>query len=100
MENEALIIRLIQQDMKHHQLVAGLEHIGLNSDGIHYLQLMDIIAELMNTPKDKTGEEWYKVYLRFMNDVLNYPVNDNGKGLKILAELCYWQLVGVLAFEK
>lgn len=92
MQNKDLVIRLIQQDMKHHQLISNLESIGLRSDGIYYLELMEIISEIMQVPKDDIEDRWSNTYLHFMNQVSNYPVTSKGEGLMDLAEECYENL--------
>jgi len=46
MKNKDLIIQLIQEDMRHNQLVLNLDRIGLHSGGNYDLSLFEVIANL------------------------------------------------------
>ncbi|WP_439490770.1 hypothetical protein [Algoriphagus sp.] len=47
MDKELLIENLILQDLRHMQLIYGLEDIGFTEEGFYNLVLLASIAELM-----------------------------------------------------
>ena len=47
MENEELIIKLIQQDFKHLQLLLGIQKLGFDNDSNHFLGILDIVISLL-----------------------------------------------------
>lgn len=53
MHNKALVIRLIQQDLKHSQLTEQLRQMGWDDGGLYALDLMTLVAELMEVPPTK-----------------------------------------------
>lgn len=91
MKNERLIINLIQQDLKHNQLLSGLERIGLDGSDFHYLRILDIVSELMKVP-EQISDDWGKLYIKFMEQAIQYKMTSRGETLKPLAEVCYNQL--------
>ena len=50
MSNKELIISLIQQDLKHSQLVLGLDELGMEASDKHCLDILDIVYNLMQVP--------------------------------------------------
>jgi hypothetical protein len=42
MKTKELVISLIQQDLKHTQLGAGLDNVGLEASDKHHLQILEI----------------------------------------------------------
>jgi hypothetical protein len=61
MQNKELVISLIQQDLKHHQLIIGLENISLNAgrkagalirngSDLH-LDILDLCFDAMKVPE-------------------------------------------------
>lgn len=99
MKNKNLIIQLLQADLKHQQLIKNLEHIQLQTDGYHYLNLMEVVAQLMGVPKD-VPEQWFKVYDHFMENVPLQPVEQEGVSLLPVARECYKVLRKSGAVEK
>ena len=55
MESKKLIIALIQQDLKHSQLILGLDDLGLEASDKHSLEMFDIVANLMQVPEGPLG---------------------------------------------
>lgn len=51
MKNKDLIVSHIQQDLKHHQLVLGLDNIGLQAGEKHHLELLNVVYDLMEVPQ-------------------------------------------------
>lgn len=49
-KSKELIIKLIQQDSKHSQLVHGLEKVGPNGPDKYHLSLFELIYALMKVP--------------------------------------------------
>jgi hypothetical protein len=114
MQNKELVISLIQQDLKHHQLIIGLESISLNRpmrahqdmkalDSILnirdiYLDLLDICCILMKVPKS-AEIDWGMTYTNYMNKALRHRMEATSEGLKELAELCYRHLKSIVDLE-
>ena len=92
MSNEAIIIRLIQMDMKHNQLVGGLRAIGLDGGGLFEIGALEMISELMQFPEGKIEDRLYAMYVGFIDEAANYEITDRGESLRQLAELAYRQL--------
>ena len=90
-----LTIRLIQQDLKHTQLCDGLRRLGLHDNGLHSLNILPLVAELMGI--SQTSDDWEDVYLSFLKKASDYPVSDLGTELMALAGECY---EGLVAFGK
>lgn len=91
MRNKQLIIKLIQQDLKHCQLLYGLNRVGLNGEDKHQLQLFDIVYELMKVPQN-LEIDWGKTYQDYMKQALLLEIGSTDAHLKPLAELCYKHL--------
>ncbi|WP_136465155.1 hypothetical protein [Flagellimonas onchidii] len=64
MNTKELIIRIIQEDLKHSQLVEGLNHLGLDADQFHSLGLLDVVLDLMKVPQGKPAFTWGLIYTR------------------------------------
>jgi hypothetical protein len=92
MQNKDLIICLIQQDLKHNQLIRGLRHMGLDDQGLHSLDLLSIVARLMDLPENTAAEQWQDIYGGFMSEAHKIPCSDLGEELWPVAEACYLAL--------
>lgn len=53
MDRTTLIVKLIAQDMKHNQLINGLEEIGLTDNENYTLDIVSVVLALM----DKTATD-------------------------------------------
>lgn len=95
MDNKNLIIQLIQQDLKHNQLLSGLEAIGLESYHIHSLQIIDVVSKLMQVSASII-DDWDETYLELMQQASLYQITARGETLKPLAEVCYQQLKAMM----
>lgn len=60
------VIALIAEDIKHNQLLNGLESIGLNDNDRYTLSLDLVIAEMMGCPKGKVSDKWLETYHKTM----------------------------------
>ncbi|MFC5045135.1 hypothetical protein ACFSTE_16475 [Aquimarina hainanensis] len=100
MRDKELIIELIRQDLKHNQLVYGLERIGLEGARLHHLEIYDMIHRFMEVPEGLVGNRWGMTYANFMKDAVNYPITPKGDSLTPLAYACYTQLKEVLEESK
>ena len=93
MQYEDLIIRVIQQDLKHNQLTAGLRRAGLQGDDIYYLGILELVSDLMEVPKGYNIEDrWTELYISFMDEAIHFKISDQSDSLRPLAEICYRQL--------
>lgn len=89
-KNKKLIIKLIQQDLKHNQLTTGLRQLGLDTN-LHNLEIMDIVAQLMGI--SEPSEKWIETYIDFLNKADQYNISNKGNELIILAKNCYEKLI-------
>lgn len=91
MKNKELIINLIQQDLKYNQLLGGLEKIGFDSNGLHSLELLDLVSKLMRVSQ-QFSDRWSEVYNKFMDEAIQLEMMHKTASLRPLAESCYKQL--------
>ena len=89
MDNKRLIVDLIRQDMKHNQLVLGLEKLGFSGEYFHSLEIIHIVAQLMGIKERNIEDEWYDTYFSFMHKVNQYEIDPKGENLRELAQSCY-----------
>ena len=99
MSNKPLILQLIQQDLKHHQLTEGLHQLGFDDAGVHCLDILSIVSDLMKVPQGEAQDKWGHVYVSFMRQAHEYKVSGLGEELKPLAEQCYEMLVACTEIE-
>lgn len=97
--NKALIIQVIQKDLKHNQLMSGLRRSGLDTD-LHNLELLDVVARLMDIPKGEVTDQWVEVYFSFLEKAFNYPITECGNELLPLADECYDLLLACQKIEQ
>lgn len=95
MHNKTLVIRLIQQDLKHSQLTETLRQIGLDDGGLYSLDLMTIVAELMEVSPRKM-ERFAEIYGSYLDQATAYPISHLGKALLPVAECCHEKLLHCL----
>ncbi len=91
-KNEQLIIDLIQQDLKHCQLIYGLEQLGLQGSSMHHLEILEIIYQLMHISSDKKNDYLAETYAAFMSMATDYEITPRGESLRSLARDCYHRL--------
>jgi hypothetical protein len=89
MEREK-IITLLVEDLKHNQLLNGLESIGLTDNGRYLLSLDRYIAQLMGF--ETLPDEWQDVYQQSMLSVCCSLSEDE---LQSKAQELYQRLVAV-----
>jgi hypothetical protein len=108
MQNKELVISLIQQDLKHHQLIIGLENISLNAgrkagalirngSDLH-LDILDLCFDAMKVP-ESAEMDWGMTYTNYMNKALRYKIDATSEGLRQLAGLCYTHLKCIVDLE-
>lgn len=89
---------MIKQDMKHNQLLNGLEKLQLVTEA-HSLEILDVVAEMMGISADNASEEWMQIYISFLEDAGQYAITARGEGLLPLAERCYDMLLACKEIE-
>ena len=94
--NKELIIKLIQEDLKHCQLVVGLDQLGLEASDNHCLELLDIVADLMQVPTGNLEFDWGRVYITYMSECTGLEVESTSASLRPYAEYCYNDLCEIL----
>jgi len=92
MIDRSQIIHLIQQDLKHSQLTEALRNLGLDDGGLYSLDLMSLVAQLMQVPPEKM-ENFAEIYGRYLDKAAEYPVTYLGEYLLPAAEACYHRLL-------
>jgi len=85
---DELIIELILQDLKHNQLILGLDRLNLDAGYCHYLAIMDLVQRLMDV-SDEWTEDFTACYMAFMNRCLEFPISRSGEELRPFAIECY-----------
>ncbi len=90
---DELIIELIHQDLKHNQLILGLDRLNLDAGYCHFLGIMDLIQKLMGVSDDEM-DEFSAIYMATMHRSLEFPISRSGEELRILATECYEKLKG------
>lgn len=87
--NEGLIVKLIQEDLKHHQLTEGLRSIGLEHFGLYNLEIMNMVAELMSMDTENISDTWVDTYGTYMDQAGVFPLKEINPNLKHIAQECY-----------
>ena len=93
MFDKSQIVHLIQQDLKHSQLTEALRNLGLDDHGLYTLDLMSLVAELMQVPPEQM-EHFTEIYGSYLDKAVEYPVTYLGEHLLPVAEACYFKLMG------
>lgn len=96
MDTKTLIVDLIRQDMKHNQLILGLEKLGISGDYHHNLEIVNIVAQLMGIVQGNIRDEWCDVYFSYIHEAGKYDIEPKGENLRQLAEACYDNLCEML----
>ncbi|MEO1052242.1 MAG: hypothetical protein AAFX87_16535 [Bacteroidota bacterium] len=96
--NKTLILTLIQADLKHYQLINGLENLHLHTES-HSSELYKVVAELMGLGKGKS-DIWFDVYCRFLQEAHQHPMSNGLDELLPVAEECYEMLLACSKIER
>lgn len=86
--NKHLILQLLICELKHEQLLLGLQQAGFNIDG-RSLDIMEVVAELMGIPYDELTDEWGMIYTGFMRKVRPYGMEGEEAYMQAYADACY-----------
>ena len=97
MASPAIIKALILEDLRHNQLLYGLEKLQINMDE-HHLCLLDVIAALLGV--EEVSNELGAIYLGFMQSSVESKIKPLGKNLKPIAEECYEVVLRCVELEK
>ena len=84
---KALIVQLIQADLKHNQLVGGLQSIHLETD-MYFLGLHKAVAQLMGITGD-IPDQWFAIYDHYLENAHRHEVSSEADSLLPIAEECY-----------
>jgi hypothetical protein len=84
-----LIEELILADLRHCQLIFGLEALGLSPLDNHFLSLSNLIAREMGYKTDQELDVFYEIYQSFIKKSTFFPVAPNGVELNQLAKECH-----------
>ncbi|BDW91907.1 hypothetical protein MACH07_07390 [Flagellimonas marinaquae] len=91
MFDKSQIIHLIQQDLKHSQLTEALRNLGLDDGGLYSLDLMSLVAQLMQVPLEQM-ENFAEIYGSYLDQVIDCPISNLGTEIYPVAECCYNEL--------
>ncbi|MBD81163.1 MAG: hypothetical protein CL840_19755 [Crocinitomicaceae bacterium] len=91
MTTKQIVIALIQQDLKHYQLIDGLAQLGLDRVEEYHLEINTIICELMEAPED-IKDDWYDTYASFIYRNPKELVEIAPDSTILLAHICYKHL--------
>ncbi|WP_192349747.1 hypothetical protein [Algoriphagus sp. Y33] len=92
MNKDLFIEELILQDLRHMQLIYGLEAIGFTEEGFYSLDLCFCIAELMGVRGEESIDKFYKVYRGHIEKCRDLEITCSRKNLRPLANECYLEL--------
>lgn len=92
MNKELLIENLILQDLRHMQLIYGLESIGFTEEGFHDLELSYCIAELMEMNGEESIDRFFSVYWDQIEKCKELDMTGNRENLRPLAKEIYLKL--------
>jgi hypothetical protein len=93
MNNKELIITLLVQDMRYHQLVAGITQLGFGNER-HGSDVLLCIAGLLNIPERDISDAWLDGYMGFLRQAADSSISADAQSLLPLAEECYGFLAG------
>lgn len=88
--HQHLAIQLIQADLKHNQLIGGLESLDLETNS-YFLDLYKPVAELMGL-SEIVPEQWFQIYNHYLQQAYKYPISRAPNNLLPLAQECYKML--------
>ena len=73
MQGRELIIQIILQDIKHNQLMNGLNDLGLYDSEKYTLDLVNIVSALILPAGKEPSDEWLDIYHQTILEV-NYQM--------------------------
>ena len=97
MASPAIIKALILEDLRHNQLLYGLEKLGISMDE-HHLCLLDVIVALLGV--EEVSDELGFLYIEFMQSSVELKIEPLGKNLKPIALECYEAILRCVEIEK
>lgn len=89
---EILIKELIIADLRHSQLIFGLEALQLSPMDYHFLNLYQLIADWMGFRSDEELDVFMEIYQSYMYKSTSVPVSQHGLNLKPMASQCFLAL--------
>lgn len=93
MLKDELIIRLIQQDFKHLQLILVMHQIGFEEDGFHLLNILDVIIDILEIDRNSPLiDDIYNIYFGFNKDLLDSPMSFESEELIPIATTCFHKI--------
>jgi hypothetical protein len=93
MIKDELIIRLIQQDFKHLQLILEMQQIGFEDDGFHVLNILDVILDILEVEKvSPLIDDIYDIYYGFNKVLLEIPISFESEELIPIATACFQKI--------
>lgn len=89
---KSLIEELIFADLRHSQLIFGLEALQLAPMDYHFLDLYQLVANWMGFRSDEEMDIFLEIYQPFMCQSTTIQVSQRGLDLKPMATQCYLAL--------
>ncbi len=85
---------LIRIDLKHFQLILGLQALDFDS-GNHYLPIFELVRKLLQLEESEQIEKALSCYSVFMQKAAEFPITPLGEELRGLAKECYSDLAAI-----
>lgn len=100
MKKKELIIQLIKQDLKHYQLVQGIERLGFQDERKNDLRIYETILSIIPI-KDAAFEEHFTIaYEEYLTQASQLTIQQDMEALTPIAEKCYQLLESFKELEK
>ncbi|NOQ72015.1 MAG: hypothetical protein GQ574_08440 [Crocinitomix sp.] len=90
MEKREFIINLIEQDIKHNQLLNGLYEIGLTDNERYTLGIVWLVADMVEQEEGEVPDSWLELYHSVM---LNIDKHLDPNKFNFVAEKLYDKLI-------
>lgn len=90
MQTREFITWLIEQDIRHNQLMNGLQEIGLTDNERYTLGIVWLVAEAMGIEEGEVPDKWLELYYSVM---LNIDKHLDTTKFNFVAEKLYEKLV-------
>lgn len=92
-DHEKVIIRLIENDLIYARLLHGLGEMSLNPDNCHYMNLDELILELLGINAPIIHQTMQEVYHRMTDEAIELKLTQDNKKFYDLAKEIYDELV-------
>ena len=89
MTKKEAIIQLIKQDLKHQQIIQGIERMGFGAKDFHHFPIFEAIFRFIPLENEDYIDRFSDTYMAIMKEAATLPVDAPYSALDPLAEQCY-----------